>query len=407
MKQGMQENRKRLGHDLAHGGIAAMAILPFALAFGALAGLGMPAGVISAIAAGFLAALIPGRAPFFAGPVCIVFLVFSACAGRYGMPVALTASFFAGVLVFAALLLRADRLLRLIPAPVAGGFTIGAALVMTILQTNHYFGINATGVSAVDMLLSYRSFGFHANWRTVLYGTIVLVLMITYPRKFKKLHNMIPAQFVSLVIALGLHLCLVPSAERSPVLEVGAFSHTLSASGGILFGGFSVAPVGGLLLSTAAIALSILVCSGGVSAKERRLSGKALALGVGNMLLPLFGGMPAGAVREEGENPPRVVPFASSALMLIAVLLFGRVFERIPLSVLAVILIVTMWEQLDFTALKKVFGGKKPAQLLLFFLCAAATVFLELPYVMILFGAVTAFAALRVWARRKKDAPVF
>ena len=57
---------------------------------------------------------------------------------------------------------------------------------MTILQTNNYFGINATGVSAVDMLLSYRSFGFHANWRTVLYGTIVLVLMITYPRKFKK-----------------------------------------------------------------------------------------------------------------------------------------------------------------------------------------------------------------------------
>ena len=51
---------------------------------------------------------------------------------------------------------------------------------MTILQTNNYFGINATGVSAVDMLLSYRSFGFHANWRTVLYGTIVLVLMITY-----------------------------------------------------------------------------------------------------------------------------------------------------------------------------------------------------------------------------------
>ena len=136
------------------------------------------------------------------------------------------------MLVFAALLLRADRLLRFIPAPVAGGFTIGTALVMTILQTNNYFGINATGVSAVDMLLSYRSFGFHANWRTVLYGTIVLVLMITYPRKFKKLHRKIPAQFVSLVIALGLHLCLVPSAGQSPVLEVGAFSHKLSSSGG-------------------------------------------------------------------------------------------------------------------------------------------------------------------------------
>lgn len=55
--------------------------------------------------------------------------------------------------------------------------------------------------------------------------------------------------------------------------------------------------------------------------------------------------------------------------MLAAVLLLGGVFERIPLSVLAVILIVTMWEKLDFQALKTVFGGKKPIQIILFF-CA-------------------------------------
>ena len=53
--------------------------------------------------------------------------------------------------------------------------------------------------------------------------------------------------------------------------------------------------------------------------------------------------------------------------MLAAVLLLGGVFERIPLSVLAVILIVTMWEKLDFQALKTVFGGKKPIQIILFF----------------------------------------
>lgn len=407
MKQGLKDyNRKYLQRDLVSGGIAAMAMLPFALAFGALAGLGMPAGLIAAVGAGLLAALVPGRVSFPAGPVCIVFLVFSACAGRYGLPVALTASLFAGALVFAALLLQADRLLQHIPSPVAGGFTIGAALVMTILQTNNYFGINATGVSAGDMLLSYRSFGFHANWRTVLYGTIVLVLMITYPRKFKKLHKIVPAQFVSFVIALGLHLCLVPSAADSPVLEVGAFSHTLSGSGGILFGGFSVTPVGGLILSTIAIALAILVCSGNARAEKRERPGKALLLGAGNMLLPLFGGMPVGAVQEKNEKVTRVAPLFSSALMLLAILLLGGVFERIPLSVLAVILIVTMWEKLDFQALKTVFGSKKPAQIILFFLCAAATVFIELPYIMLLLGVVTACAALHAVYQRKKGGSI-
>lgn len=401
-KEFSNDRSNRLGREFSAGALDAMAILPLALAFGALAGLGMPAGVIAAVAAGLLAALVPGRVPFAAGPVCIVFLVFSACAGRYGLPVALTASFFAGALVYLALLLRADRLLRWIPAPVAGGFTIGAALVMTILQTNNYFGINAAGVSAVDMLLSYRSFGFHANWRTVLYGTVVLVLMITYPRKFKKLRYKVPAQFVSLVIALGLHLCLVPFAGQSPVLEVGGFARALSESGGILFGGFAVAPTGGLLVSAAAIALSILVCSGGTRPAREPQTGRVLLLGAGNLLLPLIGGMPIGAAREK-TGATRIAPLFSSVLMLAAVLLLGGVIERIPLSVLAVILIVTMWEKLDFAALKKVFGSKSPMQISLFFLCAAATVVIELPYVMILFGAATALSALCVSYQKKQN----
>ena len=136
--------------------------------------------------------------------------------------------------------------------------------------------------------------------------------------------------------------------------------------------------------------------------KQERQTGKALLLGAGNIVLPLFGGMPVGAVQETDEKGTRVAPLFSSALMLIAISLLGSVFERIPLSVLAVILIVTMWEKLDFKALKMVFGSKKPAQIPLFFLCAAATVFIELPYVMLLLGVVTACAALRARLQKKK-----
>ena len=83
MKQRLTQapyDRKQVGQDLSSGGIAAMSMLPFALAFGALAGIGMPAGLIAAVGASLVTALVPGRVPYFAGPVCIVFLVFSACA---------------------------------------------------------------------------------------------------------------------------------------------------------------------------------------------------------------------------------------------------------------------------------------------------------------------------------------
>ena len=52
MKQRLTQapyDRKQVGQDLSSGGIAAMSMLPFALAFGALAGIGMPAGLIAAV----------------------------------------------------------------------------------------------------------------------------------------------------------------------------------------------------------------------------------------------------------------------------------------------------------------------------------------------------------------------
>ena len=61
-----------------------MSMLPFALAFGALAGIGMPAGLIAAVGASLVTALVPGRVPYFAGPVCIVFWCFPPAQGVMG-----------------------------------------------------------------------------------------------------------------------------------------------------------------------------------------------------------------------------------------------------------------------------------------------------------------------------------
>lgn len=102
--------------------------------------------------------------------------------------------------------------------------TLILAIVATVILTNHYFGIGASGSTAIEMLKSYRSLGFHPHFRGLLYGTITLFAMITYPFKFKKLNKILPAEFMTLLIPFVLNLILNPKKELTTVNEINTFN---------------------------------------------------------------------------------------------------------------------------------------------------------------------------------------
>lgn len=101
--------------------------------------------------------------------------------------------------------------------------TLILALVATVILTNLYFGIGASGSTAVEILKSYRSLGFHPHFRGLLYGTITLFAMITYPFKFRKLNKKLPAEFMTLLVPLILNLFLNPVKELTTVNEIDSF----------------------------------------------------------------------------------------------------------------------------------------------------------------------------------------
>ncbi len=101
--------------------------------------------------------------------------------------------------------------------------TLILALVATVILTNQYFGIGAIGSTAIEMLKSYRSLGFHPHFRGLLYGTITLFAMITYPFKFRKLNKTLPAEFMTLLIPFILNLFLNPERQLTTVNEIDSF----------------------------------------------------------------------------------------------------------------------------------------------------------------------------------------
>jgi len=98
--------------------------------------------------------------------------------------------------------------------------SIGAAAVMTLYQTAGYFATGAFGLGVPELLRSYRMLGFHPNWRTVLFSTIMMVILITWPRKFKTLSRWLPSGFVGIVTVTGLNLLLNPNPARTVVGEL-------------------------------------------------------------------------------------------------------------------------------------------------------------------------------------------
>ena len=97
------------------------------------------------------------------------------------------------------------------------GFMLASAFGVTALVTNDYFGIGAEGSTVVEMIKSYVSFGFHPNWRGILYGTIVMVLMITIPRKFKKISKFVCPALIALIVIYVMNIFLIPKGTVSPI----------------------------------------------------------------------------------------------------------------------------------------------------------------------------------------------
>ena len=106
------------------------------------------------------------------------------------------------------------------PATFYPGFSLGAALLMALYQGSGYFAVGASGAGIAELLRSYRGLGFHPNWRTVLFSTIMLVILITWPRKFKKLSRALPGSFVGILAVTALNFALNPNPLRSTVLEL-------------------------------------------------------------------------------------------------------------------------------------------------------------------------------------------
>ncbi len=249
----------------------------------------------------------------------------------------------------------ADKIKKLFTSPFASGVMIAGALTVTVLFTTHYFGIGATGNSVTEMIKSYISLGFHPNWRGVLYGTIVLVIMITFPKKFRIFSKYVSPSFVAVVFTLILNLFLNPSDMISSINEISSpFNQTAFKEYYISRIGFEV-DFKTLLIGVALFIIYFYSVSSEDNAKQKDY----VSCGIANIIFSGLCGIPIPyPIKKVIDNPlPKI---SAMIILFIAGLLFEDVILRIPLHSCAVVIIVASWNSVKWGDLKKQFSGLIP-----------------------------------------------
>lgn len=221
--------------------------------------------------------------------------------------------------------------------------TLILALVATVILTNLYFGIGATGSTAIEMLKGYRSLGFHPHFRGLLYGTITLFAMITYPFKFRKLNKRVPAEFMTLLIPLILNLFLNPQKELTTVNEIDTFKIPFDFSGN-----FELTNILALILGCLYFGIVLFLRS-----NEKDTARNAIT----NITNGFLSFLPA---RQFDITSYSLVSAITTIIVSCAVIfLFPDILSRIPMHCVGALLIVSAWQQVPYKNLSLLFKQNK------------------------------------------------
>ncbi|MBK8481233.1 MAG: C4-dicarboxylic acid transporter DauA [Proteobacteria bacterium] len=364
-----------LKQDVLAGLVVGIVALPLAMALAIGVGVAPQHGLYTAIIAGFVVAALGGSRTQVSGPTAAFIVILAPLHAKFGMAGLLLAGLLGGAILIAMGVFRLGRLIQFIPHPVTTGFTAGIATVIATLQLKDLFGLTLAGQPETyveRVLLMVRARGT-ASWAELLLGLLTLAILVFFPRVTRRL----PAPLVALPVAAlsaaalarwwpGFHVATIASRFQTTV--GGAVLHGIpqlpplpqlpwhaSGPGGAVFSlsfeGFRALLAGAFAVAMLGAIESLLsaVVADGMARTKHDPDAELIALGVGNLLVPFFGGIAAtGAIARTATNIKAgarspIAAMVHALTILAAVLLFARVLGYLPMASLAALLLLVAW----------------------------------------------------------------
>ncbi|WP_394836528.1 C4-dicarboxylic acid transporter DauA [Pendulispora rubella] len=389
--------------DILAGTVVGIVAVPLSMALAIAVGVPPQHGLFTAIVAGAVVALLGGCKFQVTGPTAAFVVILTPIVSKHGLAGLLSAGLMAGLILIAMGVARLGSLIRYIPHPVTTGFTTGIAMVIATLQLKDVFGLRVGPMpdhylGKIAVLWSARS---TANARELGVAAITLALLLLVPRVVKKipapliamgavslgvafLHRVHPDFAVATIgsrfhsIVDGVEIAGIPSTLPSPSWPWGAQGVSFALVQDLFPAAFAIAMLGAIesLLSA--------VVADGMTHTKHDPNSELVAVGIGNVLAPLFGGIAAtGALARTATNIRTGArsPFAAvthAAVVLLAMRVLAPFVAYVPMASLAGLLLLVAWNMSEIHGFLGVVKIAPKSDVFVLVTCFGLTVFFDM-----------------------------
>ena len=376
-------NAQSFGKDVLAGVTVAAVALPLALAFGVSSGASAAAGLITAVIAGLVTGFLSGGSYQISGPTGAMTAILLSLVAKYQLQGVFLACLMSGIILLVCGLLKLGKIVSYLPLPVITGFTSGISIIIAFGQINNLTGLTCSGESTISKTISYFTTEQHFSLVSFIIGAAAVLFMAIYP---KKINRFFPSSLAVIILAT-----ICQFIFRFDVATVGEIPKTVFLPDRLDLSAVTLQQAEALIVPAISIAalglIESLLC--GASAgrmKNEKLDAnqELIAQGIGNMVIPFFGGVPATAaiartaVAIKSGGVTRLTSVIHAAVLLLSMFLLAPVISEIPLAALAGVLIMTAWRMNDWAVIKSIFGKKIKTQIAQYVLTMLATVIFDL-----------------------------
>jgi SulP family sulfate permease len=363
----------QLRQDALAGVVVGIVALPLSMALAIAIGVAPQHGLYTAIVAGIVVALTGGSKHQITGPTAAFIVILAPITSKYGLSGLLTAGLMAGVLLVVMGLTRLGRFIQFIPHPVTTGFTAGIATVIATLQVKDIFGLPLAKLpdGYFEKVMALWGARGQASMVELAIAAVTLSLLLLWPRVTKT----VPAPLVALVLVSMAATAIGRAYPALHVVTIGSRFHTTidghdyagiprlppmpilpwAAGGGMSFGRIRelMGPALAIAMLGAIESLLSAVIADAMTGKKHDPNAELVGLGLGNIVVPFFGGIAAtGAlartatnIRAGGTSP--IASIVHALTVLAAVLIAAPLVAYVPMSALAALLLLVAWNMSD------------------------------------------------------------
>lgn len=397
-----------LRSDILAGITVGIIAIPLGMALAIAVGVAPQHGLYTGIVGGLIIALCGGSRFNISGPTAAFVVILLPITQQHGLGGLLLVTLMAGAILVALGLARMGSLIQFVPYPVVMGFTAGIAIVIATLQIKDFFGLQGIGqhsnyieqLRALSLALPSISPG------DTLIGAVTLAVLILWPRLTRRIPGHLVALLLgSLLGALLMHLDVSVATLGSRFsYEVEGVTHAgippfapqwvlpwqlPGADGQPLVLNFEL--LRQLMPSAIAVAMlgaiESLLCAlvaDGMAGTRHDPNAELLGQGLGNMLVPFFGGITATAalartatsVRSGAHSPIAAVVHA--LVILLAVVLLARLFAWLPMASLAAMLLIVAWNMSEARRVIHLLRVGQRQDVLVLVICLVLTVLFDM-----------------------------